>query len=139
MRSAADVENGAVPFLGDVDTDPEFGHLDAASHPVRPENVSLLTAGINTIASAEERNGPGQLSASAGVESERELAESLKSLKDASEQHREASRAASLVASQGGHSEEDMPEVTVRGMIIATLVGGIVGAQVSVLLLIEAA
>jgi hypothetical protein len=114
----------AVPFLGDVPAD-EFGHLD----PQRPENVDMLTAGINALASAEARGGAASLSVSSQMENEREQAESLKSLKGASDRFGQASRAASQAASHGGHSEEDLPEVTVRGMIVATLVGGVVGAQ----------
>jgi OPT family oligopeptide transporter len=117
--------NTAVPFLGDMPDGGDFSHLD----PQQPENVDMLTAGMNAMAAGEARGGAASLSVSSQMGSAREQAESLKSLKGAQDRFGQASRAASQAASQHGHSDDDLPEVTTRGMIVATLVGGIVGAQ----------
>jgi hypothetical protein len=45
--------NTAVPFLGDMPDGGDFSHLD----PQQPENVDMLTAGMNAMAAGEVR-GP---------------------------------------------------------------------------------
>jgi hypothetical protein len=121
-------EDDAHDSLLGIGETPGAGDEDPASE--------LLKAGMDIMAATQERSGPMNLSVSSGVghDNSNTLRHRALQASDRYDQASERSAASKGVNGGGddshvGDDDDDLPEVTVRGMIIATLVGGVVGAQ----------